>query len=129
MATRPYPTPAEMAAALAHKLAEAEHIDYVTPCPIDWSPRPSHCHDNAEEWVRLHPTWSVVCGWLHVSGNVESGAIFDAHSVVRDASGRLWDVTQQTFHSFIRYDGPEAQFLAAVSDRSWVQITYLPATT
>lgn len=109
----------DIAARLVRKIDDAQRVSYVSPCPSDWTPVAARCHENAVAWVARHPGWSVVRGWLHVFGDADSGAMFDAHSVVRDDNGRIWDVTQDDCHSFIAYDGPEEQFLAAVRTGPW----------
>jgi hypothetical protein len=45
------------------------------------------CHDNARNWVSLHPEHRVIHGWL-ASGT----RVFDKHSVIDTGSGLL-DVT------------------------------------
>lgn len=121
-----YASYSEMATQLASSIDLAEEIDFVDPCPDDWFPVRAQCHANAQAWVDRYPSWSVVRGWLHISGDAECGALFDAHSVVRDPGNRLWDVTQRDCRWFIVFTGDEAQFLAAVRDGPWVQIVYVP---
>lgn len=115
-----------IAAHLATRICNAVLIHFVEPCPDGWVPRKAHCHENAATWVCSNPSWSISRGWIHVSGDGHTGAIFDAHSVVRDPSGKLWDVTLGTAHSFIEFDGRDEEFDAAVRDGPWRQVIFDP---
>lgn len=53
-----------------------------------WVPSTSNCHANVEKWVELNPKDSVVRGWVLYAENQ-----LTAHSVVRDDTGKLFDIT------------------------------------
>ncbi|KVW79752.1 hypothetical protein WL00_30820 [Burkholderia cepacia] len=54
------------------------------------------------------------------------GTMFDAHSVVRDPDGRLWDVTQNDEHRFLVHPGDDAEFVKQVRAGPWVRVSYIP---
>jgi hypothetical protein len=60
----------------------------------DWQPLPNECHQNASTWCANTEGFTVVHGWLyfHFEGLLPF-VLFNAHSVVRDARGQLWDIT------------------------------------
>lgn len=87
--------PIPMALILHERRKDVGRIEYVSPCPADWVPAQSCCHQNAAAWVERFPSWEVVRGWLLIADDDVLGTIFDAHSVVRDLRGDLWDVTQK----------------------------------
>lgn len=71
---------------------EAFPIAYIAPSPTDWVPRSNRCHESATAWASRFPSWGDARGWLLVSEDDVLGAMFDAHSVVRDGSGRYRDL-------------------------------------
>lgn len=105
---------------------QAIQLDYVTPCPDDWEPIPHHCHENANRWVHEQRAWRVVRGWLIVLDDGVS-AMFDAHSVVRDPLGQLWDVTQREVSRFVIHTGREDEFMEKVKSGLWVRVNHIPA--
>ena len=74
-------------------------------------PQPNECHENAARWVEENPEWRVAPGWL-VSGLSAYGCCFDAHSIVADRSGRLFEITlpSATPTAFVSHRGSKAQF-------------------
>lgn len=115
----------QMAQLLFDRRDQAIQLDYVTPCPDDWEPIPHHCHENADRWVDEHPAWRVVRGWLIVLDDGVS-ALFDAHSVVRDPLGQLWDVTQSEVSRFVIHTGREDEFMKKVKSGLWVRVNHIP---
>jgi hypothetical protein len=68
------------------------------------------CHLNVARWVKENRECTPVRGWL------DSGGILDAHSVVADAYGTLFDITplQLPGLRFVRHLGTENEFWALV---------------
>ncbi|RNM03217.1 hypothetical protein EGA29_19210 [Ralstonia pseudosolanacearum] len=91
----------------------------------DWDLVPSECHKNAQRWVNRFPGFRSVRGWL-IEGGREFGAICQAHSVVQDTTGHLWDVTLETEYPFVVYLGPDSTYDESLLLRGWAQII-LPA--
>jgi hypothetical protein len=75
--------------------------------------------------VNLHPEFQAIKGWL-----VSGGYVLDAHSVVCDAAGALWDITfpdladQRTL--FIRHQGTDDEFTSLRKDHP--QHIFIPAS-
>jgi len=69
----------------------------------------NRCHENAEAYARQDVRCQVVRGWL-----IEDFAgftYFNAHSVVRDGSGQLFDPTPIRQHClFVPHEGDEDDF-------------------
>jgi hypothetical protein len=55
-------------------------------------PEKNRCHDNVDRWVRENSGASVMRGWVNYMPTV-NGIMLTAHSVVRDADGKLFDIT------------------------------------
>lgn len=102
------------------------HVEFVDPCPDGWHPIPNRCHENANTWNRRFPSWTVIRGWLLIFEDDVSGTIFDAHSVVCDPEGRLWDVTQNDMHRFLPHPGDDGEFIKQVSAGPWVRVSCVP---
>jgi hypothetical protein len=73
-------------------------------------PLRNKCHDNVDAWTTRNPQYRAVKGWAI------SGCVLDAHSVVCDEHGILWDITFPDLASrgilFIRHHGTEEEFMA-----------------
>lgn len=115
-----------MARSLYERRTHFFHLEYVKSCPADWAPAPNRCHENVAAWVERFPLWTVVRGWLLISQHDALGAMFDAHSVVRDEEGHLWDVTQNDVHQFLIHPGDEDEFMKQVEAGPWVRLHYIP---
>ncbi|CAN7786596.1 hypothetical protein LJR034_008707 [Caballeronia sp. LjRoot34] len=115
-----------MARLLFDRRGDVGRLDYVTACPADWAPTPNRCHENAAAWVDRFPSWEVVRGWLLVAEDEVMGTMFDAHSVVRDENGNLWDVTQGEVHRFLVHPGDDEEFVERVDAGPWVRLSYIP---
>jgi hypothetical protein len=118
--------PTQMARILHEHRKDVCHIEYVNPCPEDWMPASNRCHQNAAAWVERFPSWQVVPGWLLVTEHDVMGTMFDAHSVVRDTDGHLWDVTQNDVHRFLVHPGDHDEFAKQVEAGPWVRLSYIP---
>ena len=60
----------------------------------DWKPVKNDCHANVSTWCKNREGFQAVRGWLYFDlNNVMPIVLFNAHSVVRDEHGQLWDIT------------------------------------
>jgi hypothetical protein len=70
-------------------------------------PEANKCHENVERWVEENPDCVAVRGWL------DSGGLLDAHSVIADADGRLFDITRRNPRLlFVRHEDGDGDFFA-----------------
>ncbi len=80
----------------------------------------NQCHENAEAYVDKHEGFRVVRGWL--IEDFDSFTYFNAHSVVRDSSGELFDPTPMRQHClFLLHDGDEEDFAVQRHNRPRIQ--------
>jgi len=80
----------------------------------------NQCHENAEAYVRQHVDFQVVRGWL--IEDFDSFTYFNAHSVVQDPSGELFDPTPMRQHCrFILHEGDEEEFALQRHNRRRIQ--------
>jgi hypothetical protein len=80
----------------------------------------NQCHENAEAYVRQHMGFQVVRGWL--IEDFDSFTYFNAHSVVRDLSGELFDPTPMRQHClFLLHEGDEEDFALQRHNRPRIQ--------
>lgn len=106
------------AASLFERLPQAEHIPF-RAVEINGQAAPQrNCHENARLWSENNPGWVVVDGWLCLEGGPLSPfTIFVAHSVVRDPTGQVVDVTPliaQEPRPFLPANLPQEDFERAV---------------
>ncbi|MBS1164141.1 MAG: hypothetical protein H6R00_166 [Proteobacteria bacterium] len=94
-------------------------VPFRTVDPIDgWLPIVAKCHDNVDQWVKLHPGSRAVRGWLaYVNYGVSIG--YTAHSVVQGSDGSLFDLTPTLGPNawrgpFIAHRGSDALFCEMV---------------
>jgi hypothetical protein len=75
------------------------------------TPRCRNCHSNVDTWVAENPKCKPVRGWL-----VISDGLLNAHSVVADTDGVLFDITPQPVSGlrFFRHPGTESEFRALI---------------
>lgn len=114
--------------ALYARIGEAVRLERVDRVFGGWSPQVGECHANAEVIARLDPSWAVVHGWLCVGG--AGGAIFNAHSIVADQDGKLFDFTpadplvRDDERWFIRHPGSDDDFERLVIKRKQAQLIF-----
>jgi len=85
-------------------------------------PARNSCHPNVARWVTENPECTPVRGWL------VSGGILDAHSVVADADGTVFDITPLNTPrlGFIRHLGTDSEFWALLPRNTQVHcVLYL----
>ncbi|HXR16026.1 MAG TPA: hypothetical protein VN777_07405 [Terriglobales bacterium] len=89
--------------------AEAERVSFRQVSLEGWQPQRNDCHENVDFLVQHNPRYKPVHGWA-VSGCY----VLDAHSVVCDQQGTLWDITFPDLAEygilFIRHRGTEQEF-------------------
>lgn len=80
----------------------------------------NQCHDNAETYVQQHDGFEVVRGWL--VEDFDSFTYFNAHSVVRNSLGELFDPTPVRQHClFLIHEGDEEDFAMQWHNRPRIQ--------
>ena len=67
-------------------------------------PKPSDCHNNVDRWVEENDGCEAVRGWIPMTYG------FERHSVVRDPSGALVDITLGDSYGFLIHDEEQAPF-------------------
>lgn len=82
----------------------------------DWKPKVGDCHANVDYWVRHHPDYAPVRGWLCYASFGPDSRGYTAHSVLRTPAGELVDITPVEDRNFvhrwfIEHLGDEAAFL------------------
>ena len=82
------------------------------------------CHENAEAYAARHAGYQLVRGWL--IENCVGFTHFNAHSVVRDSLGQLFDPTPMRQSClFIPHEGDEDDFAVQRHNRPQVQYPVL----
>ena len=60
----------------------------------DWTPVENDCHANVTTWCKSSNGFEIVRGWLYFDlAGLLPYVLFNAHSVIRDSAGELWDIT------------------------------------
>ncbi len=102
---------------ICKRLGEAEHVPFKPVSSDGWNPEVAHCHRNVDKWVEANPGHTAVRGWVTYASFGNSLGL-TAHSVVRDANGRLFDITplENEYYrvnmNFISHVGDEQTFFA-----------------
>jgi hypothetical protein len=95
---------------------QAERVGFHPVAPGGWQPKRNDCHANVKAFVEGNPEYRPVRGW------VVNTWLLDAHSVVCDEEGTLWDITFPDLAAqgilFIRHDGTDEEFLEIRNLRS-----------
>ncbi len=108
-------------AALCRKVPDAsERVSFLEVRFDDGSqPTRNKCHENVDRWVKNNPQYWAVRGWA-VNGN-GGYYLLDAHSVVCDERGALWDITFPDLAAhgllFIRHWGAADEFTRVRAQR------------
>ena len=74
------------------RLQSAEVVRFLKVSLPEWSPRVGGCHDNVDRRVEANSGFAVVRGWVTCI-DFQITIRVTAHSVVRGALGRLFDIT------------------------------------
>lgn len=105
---------------LAERIHARRNEAFYVPLKPEASAERNRCHDNAEAYVRNRIDCSVVRGWL--LEDFADFSYFNAHSVVKDAKGGLFDPTPMSQHClFLLHDGDQADFGLQRENRPRVQ--------
>lgn len=86
-------TRAEYEASLCARREDAAVVPFLKVAFDGWSPKVGCCHQNADMWVRANPEFEVVRGWVTYASFGGDSFGLTAHSIVRDRSGALFDIT------------------------------------
>ena len=83
-----------------------------------WVPALNDCHLNVSTWCKHSQGYAAVRGWLYFDFLDQLPfVLFNAHSVVRDAEGKLWDITPSQAsqpYPFLEAEEPEAEYAKLV---------------
>jgi hypothetical protein len=91
--TPPEMTRAEYELAVCARLDQAVRVPFRQVSFADWSPKVAECHQNADTWVAANPEFEAVRGWVIYASFGGDSVGLTAHSIVRDQSGALFDIT------------------------------------
>lgn len=102
----------------SNRLMERVHEAVIVPPARvsigDWKPVENDCHANVTTWCANAKGFEIVRGWLYFDmANALPFVLFNAHSVVRNPEGELWDITpQRATHSypFLAAEEQEAEY-------------------
>jgi hypothetical protein len=126
--------------ALAQSLYERRHeavmVSFEVRTMASGSSYHHNCHNNVDRWVQEHPKHTAVRGWFVNDINEPTNGWFPfcyfiAHSVVKDSTGQLIDITPNRAsqpYPFIQHDGPETEFIAIVqAGHTQLTVTITPS--
>ena len=114
------------------KLYARRHEGVIVPEAVasigDWSPEKHTCHYNADTWCNRETESSPVRGYLYFDlPGLMPYVRFILHSVIRDKSGKLWDITPSQANQqypFIEAEETEEEFGELVVDHRVERIDY-----
>ena len=86
-------TRAEYESAVCARVDHAVRVPFRRVSLADWSPKVAECHQNADTWVAANPGFEAVRGWVTYASFGGDSVGLTAHSIVRDQSGALFDIT------------------------------------
>ena len=114
-------TRADYEAEICQRLGQAEQVQFREVSIGGRKPTVANCHDNVDEWVRMYPRDSAVRGWV-TDADFGVGVRLTAHSVVRGADGKKFDITPMAKEAdrkslrlgmrFVEHLGSDEEFLA-----------------
>lgn len=112
-------------AALFHRRGEARIVGRRKLVGGSWSPEENQCHQNVTIWCAQNSQFTPVRGWLYFEMEGSDCALFLAHSVVREPSGVLADITPSNAsqdYPFIESQLSEEDFscLVEIYERLWI---------
>jgi hypothetical protein len=113
-------------AEICRRLDRAERIPFREVSAEGWRPIIAGCHKNVDEWVRMNPRDTAARGWV-TQADLGSGIRLVAHSVVRGADGKKFDITPsaretankglQEGKCFVEHLGDDEEFFALIRER------------
>jgi hypothetical protein len=83
----------EYEAGVCNRLDEAQAVPFEEVFIGHWRPLVAQCHENVDRWAQSHPEYTAVRGWVTYASFGDGMFGLTAHSVVKDAGGRLFDIT------------------------------------
>jgi len=108
----------EYEAAVCARRHQANRVPFQSVSIGAWTPKVAECHQNADTWVKAHPEDEAVRGWVTYASFGGDSVGLTAHSIVRDQSGTLFDITpllDETVRAgmcFIEHEGDADTFFA-----------------
>jgi hypothetical protein len=81
------------------KRGEAFYVPRVRVELPGWQPKVNECHENCAEWYLREGNCEIVHGWICVDATAMGFYRFAAHSVIKDSTGSLFDITPTTINS------------------------------
>jgi hypothetical protein len=109
-------TRAEYESAVCARVDQAVRVPFRKVLLADWSPKVAECHQNADIWVAVNPAFEAVRGWVIYASFGGDSVGLTAHSIVRDQSGALFDITPlgseyaRNGMRFVEHEGDPAIF-------------------
>jgi|KBSMisStandDraft_5_1062788.scaffolds.fasta_scaffold250264_3 hypothetical protein len=118
-----------LAMSVIRRCIAGDCVPLVDKTLIKYDPTPHRCHDNVREWVKLHPKFKHVYGFLVANQRDIETSVVIAHSAVEDTDGTLCDITpseSEYRYPFVRHLGTEAEFeLIAAREPAFLEIPNL----
>ena len=94
----------------------------------DWTPSKNECHANVTDWCEHYLGHKPVRGWLYFDfDNLLPIVRFNAHSVIENENGELFDITPSKAsqrYPFIRAEESEEEFAFLVEELNTTIINY-----
>lgn len=87
------------AKSLYERRDEAIVVTKITVNLPDWEPKANACHDNCAEWYLRQGNCEIIHGWICIDASVLGFYRFVAHSVIKDSTGSLIDITPSSITS------------------------------
>jgi len=84
---------------LYEKRSEAIHVPKVAVELPGWQPIANECHENCAEWYLRQGNCEIIHGWICVDASAMGFYRFVAHSVIKDSTGSVFDITPTTISS------------------------------
>ena len=109
-------TRAEYEASVCARRGQADRVPFRQVSRKGWSPKVAECHQNANAWASANPGLEVVRGWVTYASFGVDGVSLTAHSIIRDQTGAIFDITPLMDESlrvgmrFIEHEGDAATF-------------------
>jgi hypothetical protein len=87
------------AKSLYERRSEAVFVPKIKITLPNWQPKPNECHDNCTELYLRQGNCEIIHGWVCVDASAIGFYRFVAHSVMKDETGSLFDITPSTIES------------------------------
>ncbi len=117
-----------IAACLYERINEAIIPKWADISIGEWTPKENLCHENVTTICHHSPSYTPVRGWLYFD---LEGALpyvwFNAHSLVRDDSGIMYDITPSKAtqqYPFIEAEESEQEYAELVEKSGIIRLTH-----